>query len=86
MQMILKHHPFSGHVFVFRGRSGDTIKILWADEDGPCLFAKRLERERSVWPQAREGTVALTRAQLSMLMEGIDWRRPERTWTPQIAV
>jgi transposase len=47
---------------------------------------KRLERGRFIWPQAKEGTVSLTRAQLSMLMEGIDWRRPERTWTPQIAV
>jgi hypothetical protein len=43
VQMILKQQPFSGHVFVFRGRRGDTIKILWADEDGLCLFAKRLE-------------------------------------------
>ena len=86
VQMILKQQPFSGHVFVFRGRRGHTIKILWADEDGLCLFAKRLERGRFIWPQAKEGTVSLTRAQLSMLMEGIDWRRPERTWTPQIAV
>jgi transposase len=86
VQMILKQQPFSGHVFVFRGRRGDTIKILWADEDGLCLFAKRLERGRFIWPQAKEGTVSLTRAQLSMLLEGIDWRRPERTWSPQIAV
>jgi len=86
VQMILKQQPFSGHVFVFRGRRGDTIKILWDDEDGLCSFAKRLERGRFIWPQAKEGTVALTRAQLSMLLEGIDWRRPERTWTPQIAV
>ena len=67
VQMILKQQPFSGHVFVFRGRRGDTIKILWADEDGLCLFAKRLERGRFIWPQAKEGTVSLTRAQLSML-------------------
>jgi len=86
VQMILKQQPFSGHVFVFRGRRGDTIKILWDDEDGLCLFAKRLERGRFIWPQAKEGTVSLTRAQLSMLLEGIDWRRPERTWSPQIAV
>jgi transposase len=73
-------------VFVFRGRRGDTIKILWFDGDGLCLFAKRLERGRFIWPQASEGSVCLTQAQLSMLMEGIDWRRPERTWMPQIAV
>jgi transposase len=46
------------------------------------LSYKRLERGRFVWPQAASGTVSLTRAQLSMLLEGIDWRRPERTWDP----
>ena len=46
------------------------------------LLAKRLERGRFVWPQAASGSVALTQAQLSMLLEGIDWRRPERTWRP----
>jgi transposase len=86
VQTALKQQPFSGHVFVFRGRRGDTIKILWFDGDGLCIFAKRLEQGRFVWPQATEGTVLLTRAQLSMLLEGIDWRRPERTWTPQVAV
>ena len=85
-QTVLGRDPFSGHVFVFRGRRGDMIKLLWFDGDGLCLFAKRLERGRFIWPQATEGTVCLTRAQLSMLLEGIDWRRPERTWTPEIAV
>lgn len=86
VQTVLQQQPFSGHVFVFRGRRGDTVKILWFDGDGLCLFAKRLERGRFIWPQAREGTVLLSRAQLSMLLEGIDWRRPERTWTTPIAV
>jgi transposase len=86
VQTVLQQQPFSGHVFVCRGRRGDTIKLLWYDGDGLCLFAKRLERGRFIWPQASEGTVSLTRVQLSMLMEGIDWRRPERTWTPQVAV
>ena len=71
--------PFSGQLFVFRGRRGDRIKALWWDGDGLCLYAKRLERGRFVWPQAQAGTVHLTSAQLSMLLEGIDWRRPERT-------
>ncbi len=85
-QTVLEQNPFSGHVFVFRGRRGDLIKLLWWDGDGLCLFAKRLERGRFVWPQAENGTVSLTRAQLSMLLEGIDWRRPQRTHTPQMAV
>ena len=60
--------------------SGDIIKCLWFDGDGLCLFAKRLERGRFIWPKADSGTVSLRRAQLSMLLEGIDWRRPERTF------
>ena len=86
VQTVLSENPFSGHVFVFRGRRGDLIKILWFDGDGLCLFAKRLERGRFVWPKADSGTVALTRAQLSMLLEGIDWRRPPRTASPQLAI
>ncbi|MFC3377751.1 IS66 family insertion sequence element accessory protein TnpB [Rugamonas sp. CCM 8940] len=76
----------SGHVFVFRGRRGDMLKVLWWTGDGLCLLAKRLERGRFVWPQADSGSVALTPAQLSMLLEGIDWRRPERTWRPTSAL
>ena len=86
VQMVLEQQPFSGHVFVFRGRRGDMVKVLWFDGDGLCLFQKRLERGRFVWPQAQSGTVSLSRAQLSMLLEGIDWRRSERTWQPQAAV
>jgi transposase len=86
VQTVLEQDPFSGHVFVFRGRRGDLLKLLWWDGDGFCLFAKRLERGRFIWPKAESGTIALTRAQLSMLLEGIDWRRPTRTWQPQAAV
>ncbi|MGH9415245.1 MAG: IS66 family insertion sequence element accessory protein TnpB [Terriglobales bacterium] len=86
VQTALEQDPFSGHVFVFRGRRGDLVKLLWWDGDGLCLFAKRLERGRFVWPQAEDGMVALTRAQLAMLLEGIDWRRPERTWAPRLAI
>ena len=86
VQTALEENPFSGQVFVFRGRRGDLIKLLWWDGDGLCLFAKRLERGRFIWPQATSGTVALTPPQLSMLLGGIDWRRPVRTQTPQLAV
>lgn len=85
VQTALAEDPFSGHVFIFRGRRGDLIKALWWSGDGMCLFAKRLERGRFVWPQATSGSVHLSQAQLSMLLEGIDWRRPERTWKPQAA-
>lgn len=86
VQTALKENPFSGQVFVFRGRRGDLIKLLWFDGDGLCLFAKRLERGRFVWPKAETGTVSLTRAQLSMLLEGIDWRRPQRTAPLEVMV
>lgn len=85
VQTVLAENPFSGHLFVFRGRRGDLVKLLCFDGDGLCLFAKRLERGRFVWPQADSGSVSLSAAQLSMLLEGIDWRRPTRTWTPELA-
>ncbi|MBK9236473.1 MAG: IS66 family insertion sequence element accessory protein TnpB [Rhodoferax sp.] len=81
-QSALEQEPFSGHVFVFRGKRGDIIKLLWWDGQGMCLFAKRLEKGRFIWPQAESGSVSLTPAQLSMLLEGIDWRMPVRTWQP----
>lgn len=86
VESALTENPFSGHVFVFRGRRGDMIKVLWWTGDGLCLLTKRLEKGRFVWPQASSGSVALSQAQLSMLLEGIDWRRPERTWQPTLAL
>ncbi|MDZ4079009.1 MULTISPECIES: IS66 family insertion sequence element accessory protein TnpB [Hydrocarboniphaga] len=85
VQQVLADDPFSGHVFAFRGRRGDQLKLLWWDGDGLCLLSKRLERGRFVWPKAESGRVHLTAAQLSMLLEGIDWRRPERTTKPSKA-
>ena len=82
VETALQEDPYSGHVFVFRGRRGDLVKVLWWTGDGLCLLCKR----HFIWPQASEGTVTLTQAQLSMLLEGIDWRRPERTWRPQSAL
>jgi len=85
VQTTLAENPFSGQLFVFRGRRGDLVKLLWFDGDGLCLLAKRLERGRFVWPQATSGSVSLSAAQLSMLLEGIDWRRPVKTWAPELA-
>lgn len=85
VQEKLAGDAFSGHLFVFRGRRGDLVKLLWWDGDGLCLFAKRLEQGRFIWPQAAEGRIHLTSAQLAMLLEGIDWRHPARTWQPEKA-
>lgn len=82
VDQVLKVDPFSGHLFVFRGRRGDLVKVIWWDGQGACLFSKRLERGRFVWPALRGGKVVVTAAQLSMLLEGLDWRAPRRTWRP----
>jgi len=84
-QEVLKQDPFSGHLFVFRGRRSDLIKVIWWDGQGACLFSKRLEKGRFVWPSPATGKVSLSPAQLSMLLEGIDWRVPLRTWKPLVA-
>ncbi len=81
-EKVLKQNPYSGHLFVFRGRRGDLIKVIWFDGQGACLFSKRLEKGRFVWPSATNGKLSLTPAQLAMLLEGIDWRMPQRTWRP----
>ena len=78
----LELDPYSGHLFVFRGRRGDLLKIIWWDQQGACLFSKRLEKGRFVWPAAKDGKVNVTAAQLSMLLERIDWRMPQKTWRP----
>jgi len=83
-QLQLQSDPFSGHVFVFRGRRGDRIKVLWWDGQGLCLFYKRLEQGKFVWPMVKEGKVYLSQAQLSMLLEGIDWRAPRRIYAPNL--
>jgi len=70
---------------VFRGRRGDLLKVLWHDAQGTCLFVKRLEAGRFVWPSPAEGVVTISPAQLGYLLEGIDWRAPRRTWRPGAA-
>src|SRR5499427_6570790 len=63
VQETLKRDPHDGHLFVFRGRQGDLIKVLWHDGQGMCLFAKRLEKGRFVWPSPADDVVAVTSAQ-----------------------
>lgn len=82
----LAEDPYSGHLFAFRGRRGDRLKVLWYDGDGLCLFVKRLERGKFVWPRVTSGVVSLSPAQLAMLIEGIDWKRVERTQRPELVV
>ena len=86
VQNTLRADPFTGHLFIFRGRRGDMIKVLWADPDGLCLFIKRLERGRFVWAVTREGKVHLTPAQLAMLLEGINRKHLQRTERPGLRI
>jgi transposase len=67
--------PFGGQLFLFRGKRGDYLKALYWDGTGLCLFAKRLETGRFVWPPIVDGAVTLTPAQLTVLIEAMDWRR-----------
>ena len=82
VQEILKHDPLAGHLFCFRGRRGDLIKVIWHDGQGACLFTRKLEKGRFIWPTVEGGAVAISPAQLSYLLSGIDWRNPQETWRP----
>lgn len=85
VESVLQKDPFSGHIFLFRGRRGDLLKALYWSDGGLCLLAKRLEKGRFAWPRAQGGVVALTTAQLSLLLEGFDWREPVDAARPRSA-
>ena len=85
VQEALKRDPHRGDLYVFRGKNGKLIKILWHDGLGMSLYAKRLERGRFIWPQAKDGAMVITPAQLSYMLEGIDWRNPIHSFRPQAA-
>ncbi len=72
---VLDGDPFSGHLFLFRGKRADYLKVLYYDGTGLCLFAKRLESGKFVWPPIVDGKMVLTPAQLTLLIEAMDWRR-----------
>lgn len=79
-QEVISEKISTGAMFVFRGKRSDRIKILWWDGQGFCLFYKCLNRGRFTWPRSVvSGNIRVTKAQLSMLIEGIDWRNP--TWS-----
>jgi transposase len=84
-QQVLNEDPFSGALFAFRGKRGGLVKLLWFDGQGMCLFSKRLEKGHFLWPTTDAGRVSLSPAQLSMLLEGIDWRMPRRVHRPEVA-
>lgn len=85
VQQALGRDPHAGDLYVFRGKRGDLIKMLWHDGLSMSLYAKRLERGRFVWPSPADGVIAISAAQLGYMLEGIDWRHPQRTWRPERA-
>ena len=85
VQQSLKQDPHAGDLWLFRGRKGDLVKILWHDGIGMSLYAKRLERGRFIWPSVVDGAVTISSAQLGYMLEGIDWRNPQHTWRPSAA-
>jgi transposase len=84
VQEVLRRDPLSGHLFCFRGHRGDLLKVIWHDGQGACLFTKRLERGRFIWPSPADGVVTISSAQLGYLLSGIDWRHPQETWRPTV--
>ena len=82
VQEVLRRDPLDGHLFCFRGRSGNLLKVIWHDGQGACLFTKRLERGRFLWPGPADGAVTISPAQLGYLLSGIDWRQLKETWRP----
>jgi transposase len=85
VQRSLGRDPHGGDLYVFRGKRGDLLTVLWHDGLGMSLYSKRLERGRFIWPTPTDGAVAITSAQLVYMLEGIDWRSPRRTWRPETA-
>ena len=75
VQERLRDDPFSGTIFVFRSKRADRVRLIWWDGSGLCLFAKRLEEGRFYWPPIEDGTIKLSGAQLSALIEGMQWTR-----------
>jgi len=71
----MKPDPFSGAVYVFRAKRADRIKLIFWDGTGLCLFAKRLEEGVFRWPKIEDAVMRLSAAELSALLEGLDWRR-----------
>jgi len=86
VQETLGRDAHGGDLFVFRGRKGSLIKVLWHDGLGMSLYSKRLERGRFIWPTpVASGVVSISAPQLAYMLDGIDWRNPQQTFRPRSA-
>lgn len=68
----MEQDPFSGQIFVFSNRRRNIIKILYWEENGFCLWQKRLEKHRFIWPGSEAEVMQLEQRQLKWLLEGLD--------------
>jgi transposase len=85
VQEAMKRDPHAGDLYVFRGRRGNLVKILWHDGIGMSLYAKRLEHGKFIWPSPVNGMITISAAQLAYMLDGIDWRNPRHTFRPERA-
>ncbi|MGD9803312.1 MAG: IS66 family insertion sequence element accessory protein TnpB [Hyphomicrobiaceae bacterium] len=83
VQQALNRNPHAGDIFVFRGKRGDMVKIIWHDGLGMSLYVKKLERGRFIWPSPVDGAISISSSQLGYMLDGIDWRNPQYTFRPQ---
>jgi transposase len=83
-QETLNQDPFSGTVLVFRARRADRVKIVTWDGTGLAMLWKALDEGAFKWPPISDGVMKLSPAQLSVLLEGLDWTRvhPPRQTRP----
>jgi transposase len=87
VQRAVRENPFAGDLFVLRAKRADRVKILGWDGTGLCLFHKRLEKGRFIWPPVQDGAIRLSAAQLRLLLGGLDWSRvrPKPVTAPLLA-
>jgi transposase len=78
VQNRLKADPLGGHLFIFRNRTADRLKVLYWGGHGLCLWCQRLEAGRYHFPEATAAGVELTATQFAMILDGIDLSRVRR--------
>lgn len=77
-EQVVREDPLSGHLFVFRGRRGDRVKILWWDRDGYALWYKRLEKGMFRFPADASQAKEITSTELGLILDGVDLRSVKR--------
>ena len=75
---IIQQDPLSGHLFVFRNRNRDRVKILYWDLNGFCVWKKRLEQDKFRWPESEQEVMRISRSALNWLLHGLDLSQAHR--------